>query len=178
MSVRLLQSLLPCQSAAHFKNIYVSNLNVVFNCKQTQFEMTSTNMYLKKKTKNTDQKFLHMNNESSGCRLNTESSLCVACCHHSTCGRWYRSYLRWKKKKNHTIMSTTPGHNIWLHIYKSYLYCEEGCSQGTGLHHGSRPSPSSFQESLHSFYTGCMSCTPTNSAKTPQATFIVSYKRG
>lgn len=34
----------------------------------------------------------HMRNESSGCTLNTESSVCVAC-HHSTCGRQCRNYL-------------------------------------------------------------------------------------
>lgn len=38
-------------------------------------------------------KVLHMCDESSGCTLNTESSVCAAWCRHNTCDRRCRSHL-------------------------------------------------------------------------------------
>lgn len=116
------------------------------------------------------QKILHMGNESSDCKLSTESFAFVACCHHNTCGRWYRNYLNVKRGHiNWTahfcclLLKTL----LWIKkktVYCSehvYLCCGEECSQDTGLVHGSMPNPRSFRESHRSFYTEYRSCTPT-----------------
>lgn len=57
-------------------------------------------------------------------------------------------------------MATKPSENaVWT---ECYLFCGEQCSQDRGPSRGSRPNPKSFPESRHSFYTECMSCTPTH----------------
>lgn len=119
-----------------------------------------------------------MCNESSGCRLSTESSVCVACFRHSTFGRWYRNDLMWTQTTSMTT-STWKSTDIMTYIFNDFLQiwswclqktlshrnpypvCGDECSQDTGPARGSRPSPTSFQESRRSFCTECRSCTPT-----------------